>query len=584
MRIPLPEEAVPAAVNSAPGGSRREMRSPVLSRTWLPPSILLSLALMSVSAMAQAPRLAVVIVVDQMRADYLERFRPFYGEGGFARLLHGGAVYANCQHRHALTATAPGHATLLTGVHADRHGIIDNDWIDRTTWTRGDSVADTNSPLVGGTVGPPGPGGVWAARAGASPHRLLASTVGDQLKLRFGDQSRVIALGSKDRSPILMGGRLADGAYWLHEGRFVTSRFYRDVLPEWVEAFNSERRVDTVFGTTWDRMLDASAYNRVQGPDDAAGEESRLGLGVTFPRRIDGGEPVLGPKFYEAFRLTPAANDVLVALAERAIAAERLGHHAAPDLLCIGFSQPDHAGHSFGPDSHEIMDSFVRLDRALARLFATLDRDVGPEHYVVVLSADHGVAPLPERMQALDRGGTAGRLDVAALDRAVQSRLDETFGPAPDATVWALRDGFGFHLMPATLAARNVSARDAAIVLKAVLSESPQIAVAWTRDELLGNNAPEGARHVAAWRLSHHAERSPDVVFSPPPFVVDRKPAGTNHRTPYAYDTAVPLVWYGVGVTPGHHVRRVTTDALAPTLAGLLGLPSPPEAHGERLF
>jgi hypothetical protein len=588
MRIPVSEEDLPAAVNAV---SRRPLRalgeslfSQAGRQKGRPTLLLIALLAVVPRAFAAPPRLAVVVVVDQMRADYLERFRPFFGTDGFQRLLSDGAVYTNCHHRHALTATAPGHATLLTGVHANRHGIIDNDWLDRSDWRRGGAVADRTAALVGTAAVSPGPGGVWSANAGASPHRLLASTVGDELKLRHGSRSRVIAVGTKDRAPILMGGRLADGAYWLHEGRFVSSRFYREALPEWVANFNAEQRVEAVFGQTWERLLAPDDYERIQGPDDAPGEESRLGLGTTFPRHIDGGLDAPGGKFYEAYRLVPMMNDLLVDFAERAIAGEQLGRHEAPDLLCVGFSQLDHAGHSYGPDSHEIMDSLVRLDRAIGRLLAVLDRDVGKNNYTLVLSADHGVAPLPERVNAFGRGLTAGRLDGLALDRGVSAALDSAFGPAPDGTTWVMRDGSGYFLVPAALAAREVSALEAAKVVTAALRQSTQIAVAWSRDDLLGQTGPADAPHLAGWRLSYHAERSPDVVFSLAPHIVDRSPDGTNHRSPYVYDTHVPLVWYGAGVAAGRHSHRVGTDALAPTLAGLLGLPPPPEAAADPLF
>ena len=183
-----------------------------------------------------------VISIDQFRADYLERFRPYFVEGGFKRLLDGGADFADTHYRHAVTKTAPGHATILSGVHANVHGIIANDWIDRTTWQTVESVEDPAFPLVGAAPRPGSPGGILEAKSGRSPHYFLATTVGDQLKLRFGANSCVFAASNKDRAAILLAGKLADSVYWVDEGRFVTSTYYRPKLPAWVEHFNSLRR------------------------------------------------------------------------------------------------------------------------------------------------------------------------------------------------------------------------------------------------------------------------------------------------------------------------------------------------------
>lgn len=534
---------------------------------------------------AEPPPLVVVIAIDQCRADYLERFRPWFVAGGFRRLLEGGAVYINAHHRHAMTATAPGHATILTGVHANVHGIIANEWLDLDAGRSVGSIEDADAPLVGETAAVTRlPAGAGDTEQNGSPRRLLASTVGDQLKLRHGTQGRVIALANKDRAAILMGGRLADAAYWLHAGRVVTSRYYRRAsLPAWVEEFNATDPVNRRFGETWDRLLPREIYDRVQGPDDAPGEQSRHGLGVTFPRRVDGGQTVIGPEFYNAYRLDPHGSTVLGELARRAVRGEQLGRHAAPDLLCLGFSQTDYCGHSFGPDSHEIMDSVLRLDRVLAEFFTFLDAEVGAGRWAVVLTADHGVSPLPERVAAFNRELPAGRIDWPALTRQVEAALTAAFGAPAAGVVWTVRDSFGYRLIPATLAAQGVPAAAAQKVVKTALLASPQVAMAWTRDELLDSSLVGGA-YLAEWRLSFNAERSQDVVLTPRPYVIDRVPTGTNHGTPYDYDSHIPLVWYGAGIKPGTHIERIGSDAIAPTLARLLAVPSPPEARTEPLF
>ena len=534
-------------------------------------------------AAPEPPRLAVAISIDQCRADYLERFRPWFVEGGFRRALEGGAVYAEAFHRHAMTATAPGHATLLSGVSASLHGVVANEWFDFSVGKVLSSIHDPNAPLVGASApAVRAPGGMLDTDLTASPIAMKAATVGDQLKLRYGAQSRVIGLANKDRGGIFLSGRMADAVYWFYAGRIVTSAYYRKDLPSWVADFNATDPINRRYGQTWDRLLEKEIYDRVQGPDEAAGEEVRHGLGGTFPRRIDGGRPSLDGEFHNAYRLDPDASVVLGQLAQRAIVGEQLGQHATPDLLCISFSQLDYCGHSFGPDSHEIMDSVLRLDRVLADLFSFLDAQIGAGKWTVVISADHGVAPLPERVAASGRIG-AGRIDYPGLRKSVEAALTAAFGAPPENSAWTVRDSYGYRLVPNTLAARKVTSSAAQRVVKAALERWPQVAFAWTRDELLDHTIATGP-YLEAWRLSYDPERSQDVIFSPKPYIVDRANNGTNHGTPYDYDAHIPLVWYGAGVPAGVHVERVGSDAIAPTLARLLGIPPPPQAHAQALF
>lgn len=535
------------------------------------------------AAPAPGPRLAVVISVDQCRADYLQRFRPYFGAGGFRRLLEEGADFRSAYHKHAMTATAPGHATILSGVSAVEHGIIANEWFDPQFGRVMGGVEDPQAPVVGAVQKTLHVPGAPDAEITGSPWRLLATTVGDQLKLRFGEASRVISVANKDRAAIFLGGRLADAAYWFVDGHVVTSRYYRSALPEWVSKFNAEERVDRVFGTSWDRLLERSVYDAVQGPDDAPGEEGSAGLGTTFPHKLGSGFGSPGATFYGAYRSSPSWTELLGELAQRALVEEKLGHHAVPDLLCVGFSQLDYSGHLFGPDSHEIMDSVLRLDRVLAELLTALDREVGEGRYVVLLTGDHGVAPLPEHVAGFERGVVAGRLDRARLTASIEEALTNEFGAAPGGAAWVLRDGFGYRLIAATLTARKVSAAAAEKVIKATLLRSPQIGLVFTREELLGREPVVGA-YLEAWRLSFNAERSPDVMFSPRPYVVDRVNTGTNHGTPYDYDAHIPMVWFGAGIKPRIVTERVGTDAIAPTLANLLGVPRPPQARADPLF
>lgn len=531
---------------------------------------------------AAPPRLAVVITVDQMRADFLVRFRPHFGEGGFARLLSG-ADYRNCHYGHAITTTAPGHATILSGVNAQVHGIIGNEWLDPKTYIQGNAVEDVDSPLVGL---PPRagryPNAVLAAKAGRSPRNFLGTTVGDRLKARYGAAAKVYGVADKDRSAILPAGPKADGAYWTEEGVFVTSTFYRAALPEWIQEFNARRNAAQYMGQTWDRLREKELYDRVQGPDGGPGEEASAGMPVTFPKHIVGSGSETSGAFFSAFDRTPWNNELVAELATLAIDAEQLGRDDTPDLLAIGFSQPDTMGHTYGPDSHEAMDTYLRLDRTLATFLDQLDAKVGLAHCVVVLTADHGVCPLPEKVQ-MDKGPeAAGRIDIELVRRSLNDALTAAFGALPPELSWVMGDGYGLRLHPAALQARDVPLDRAARELKAAILRDPRFVAAYTRAELTQGEP------LDAWgemmRRSYHPERSPDVMFVLRENFITRRHGGTNHGMPHSYDTHVPQVWFGAGVTPGVHTERVAVEDIAPTLAGLLGVDLPPEAKGRRLF
>lgn len=540
------------------------------------------LALPAWAAESAPPRLAVVIAIDQFRSDYLTRFRPYFGEGGFKRLLEGGAEYQNCHYRHAVTITAPGHATILSGVHANVHGITANEWLDRDSWEMVNNVEDRSAPLVGVDTRNAGPA-LLAAKSGRSPRNYHATTVGDQLKLRYGANSKVFAASNKDRSAILLGGALADGAYWDENGSFVTSRYYREALPAWIEAFNAERRVEAKFGASWDRLREPAIYDAVQGPDDAPGETADFGFTRTLPKKVTGGADKITPKFYTAFDNSPFSAVFLGEFAERAVREEKLGKHPATDLLCVSFSQIDTLGHSYGPDSHEMMDSVLRLDRVIASLLDCIDREVGLANCVIVVTADHGGAPMPERVQALRPAVPAGRIKTAEMDAAAKKALDSAFGAPPTGEYWFTRDNAGFHLRATALAAKNVRLEDAARVLKEAVLRLPYVAEAYTRAEILAA-PPEGDSILAMVRRSYYAPRDRDVVYVTKPYFFVKPTAGTSHGSPYAYDTNVPQLWFGAGIAPGAHLERVGVDDIAPTLASLLRVPAPPQTQGRRLY
>lgn len=527
------------------------------------------------------PDLVVVISLDQFPVYYLDRFRPYFVEDGFNLLLNRGARFTECHYQHGITKTGPGHAVMLSGVHANLHGIIANEWLLKN-WPvleQVNCVEDRESAIVGL---PPrltrSPGGVLEAKTGRSPRHLLAATIGDELKGRHGARSKVFGVADKDRAAILMSGRHADAAYWTEEGRVVTSTYYRPHLPDYFIKFNAEDRVNKTFGQEWSRLLAPAVYETVQGPDDASGEYTGVGLNRTFPKRIDGGQTAVGKDFFDAYDNTPWNNDLVADMARAIILNEKLGEaDGAPDLIAVGFSQTDKIGHNYGPDSHEVMDSVVRLDRTLAAFFRFLDEKIGLQRCTLVLTSDHGVAPLPER-----EPGRGGRVRVADLDEQVTKALDAEFGALADGERWAARDGLAYHVNPVALTQKKLTAGLVEAAIQRALLKVPSVAEAFTRTELTGTarlNAPGEAT-----RLSFYPPRSADVMTVLKPYFIDRVQPGTTHGQPYEYDTHVPLLWYGVGVTPGAHQEPVGVHEIAPTLSHLLGLPPLPHNEGRVLF
>ncbi|HVG35071.1 MAG TPA: alkaline phosphatase family protein [Pyrinomonadaceae bacterium] len=346
------------------------------------------------------PRLVLVIVVDQFRYDYLERFRDLFVANGIGRLLREGASWANTNYDHAPTKTAPGHATIMTGTWPSEHGIIANNWFDRETGKKVKSVSDDATLLLGGKEG----------EKGSSPRRLLASTLGDELRLATNDRAKVIGISSKSRSAILPAGRHASAAYWFNtdNGRMVSSNYYFNQLPAWVERFNQTRMADKFFRARWDRLLPEAEYTRRLGSDSQPWENiaSPDRDTNTFPHTITGGASEPSKPFYKELDYSPFSNDLLVSFAEQTIANEGLGADADTDLLSLSFSANDYVGHRFGPYSHEALDITLRVDRQIARLLDYIDGRIGLDKTLVVFTADHGVAPVPEHAA---RMGLPGR-------------------------------------------------------------------------------------------------------------------------------------------------------------------------------
>jgi hypothetical protein len=527
----------------------------------------------------EKPRLAVLVVFDQLRGDYLTRWDTLFGEGGFHRLEKGGAWYQNCHYPYADTWTGAGHASIATGCPPRIHGIIANEWYDHAAEATLSCVSSERyrrvPPFILNTTVEDGK----KKPRGVSPERLLAPTLGDVLKEATGGQGRVVSLSFKDRSAVLPGGLRPYACYWLDtaNGEFVTSTSYRDVPHRWVVEFNRSKAADAWMGTNWTRLRDDLDYEKNSGPDDAAGEGTLL-FGRTFPHALGGGGVIkLKPAYYGALYNSPFGNDLLLALAKKAIEAEKLGTRSTPDLLCLSFSSNDAIGHCWGPDSQEVLDVTLRSDEIVKDLLACLDKQVGAGRYVLALTADHGVCPLPETMRR--RGKEAERIDPKSLTARASLFLGETFHvPAEDKRWLDGPEESWLYLNRALLERHKLKQSDVEAALADWLRKQPGVQNVYTRTQLLAGPPADDAVGRSVW-LSFYPERSGDVrIIEKPYHLLTTRQTGTNHGTPHPYDTHVPLLVYGSDVRPGVRRETVTPLSIAAILAHALGVRPPPKA------
>jgi hypothetical protein len=536
------------------------------------------------SAVGECPRLAVLVVFDQLRADYLTRWDDLFVEGGFRRLKQEGASFEHCNINYAQTLTAPGHATLATGCAPRIHGIVGNTWYDRTAADEVYCVyADRYEivPLVRGKLNEQI--GAWP---GSWPGRLQADTLGDALKRATQGQGRVVSLSMKDRSAIPMACREArvDACYWFFPplGAFVTSTFYRPSghLHPWVADFNKARHADAWFSRDWTRLRPNLDYERYSGPDDVAAEGTGWMQGRTFPHPMKGGLDKPGRDYYEALANSAYANDLLLALTKQAMVAEGLGtRKGVSDLLCVSFSGNDLVGHTWGPDSQEVLDVTLRSDLITKTLLDTLDERVGRGRYVLVLTSDHGVCPLPA--VARQQGKDAGHVSFKVLDEKAEDYLSDAFFEGEEKGKWikAISEPW-IYLNHELLREHDLQPNRVEEALADWLCRQAGIQRAYTRTRLLRgplSTDPIGERV----RQSFYADRSGDVAVVLKPYHLWGLPlsTGTTHGSPHSYDTHVPLLIYGPGIRPGVLREAVTPQAVAAILARTLRINPPRSAQ-----
>ncbi|HEY0961560.1 MAG TPA: alkaline phosphatase family protein [Pseudomonadales bacterium] len=481
---------------------------------------------------AARPTLVLAIVVDQMRYDYLGRYEAEF-DSGLKRLVDEGAVFTNANYDAAPTVTAVGHSTILSGATPSVSGIAGNTWYERSEGRNVQSITDADvSPLGGG--------------AGASPKRLLVSTIGDELKIS-GKGGKVYGVSLKDRSAILPAGRMADGAFWFDgsSGNFVSSTWYFDALPAWASDFNAAKHADRFAG---ERFGD-----------------------VTMP--------AAGIDLYGEIDASPFADQLVLDFALTVLEAEQLGTDAQTDLLSVSFSAMDYVGHSSGPDTPLIREMALAIDERVGELIEAAEAQAGAGNVLVVFTADHGVAPVPEENVAKRLPG--GRYDARAEREAVETALDAAFGAGD--YVEGVAD-FSYYLRREPVPGKSIAYADMERVAADTLRTQPRVARVYTRSELAAGlvNGDAIDRRV---RNGFNTLHSGDVLAIHEPNWLAGGFGGTNHGSPYSYDTHVPVIFWGAPnlVQPGHYHAEAAVHDIAPTLAAQLGIAQPSGSIGRVL-
>lgn len=511
-----------------------------------------------------APKVVVGIVVDQMCYDYLYRFYPQFGKDGFKRLMDKGAHFRNVTYNYVPTFTGPGHASIYTGTTPSNHGIVANEWFYRPFKREVNCVEDTTVSSVGSTSN-------YGKR---SPYFLRSNTITDQLKLTY-PSSKVIGVSIKDRSAILPAGHLSDGSYWYDyaTGNFITSTFYKKELPSWVNQFNELRLVSNYVNQPWNLLKDSAAYT--YSKQDNSPYEGLVG-GKTSPVFPYDFSKNTEAEQLSLFTIMPAANTFLTDFAIQALSREQLGTHGTTDFLTISYSTPDIAGHTFGPYSLEMEDMYFRLDRELARLFQSLDKQVGKGQYVVFLTADHAVVPVPQFLQ--DHQLPGGYLFLKSKSENLRTACIAKFGKdylktIDNENVYLADEVLGTDLEPKVIS-----------FFQSEISKWTEVKRVYTKEELVSKSAENWQQMVAS---GYDRERSGELIFILQPGYLTKSsdtPAshkGTSHGSAFNYDTHVPVLFYGKDILPQEVFTPYEIVDITATLVHILDVQRPNTAIGK---
>lgn len=503
------------------------------------------------------PKLVVGIVVDQMRWDYLERYQHRFGETGFKRMFREGFSMDNTMIPYTPTYTAAGHAGIYTGSVPALNGIIGNDWFNRESGKNMYCVEDEFAKPVGST----------SVAGQMSPRNLWATTITDELRLASNFRSKVIGIALKDRGAILPAGHSATGAFWFDNstGGWITSSFYMKTLPRWVEDMNARHLPEELLSKNWTTLYPINTYTESTA-DDKSFEGAVPGEGNKFPHELSR----ISNDRFNAFRYTPMANSYTIQTAMAAVDGEALGQDQFTDFLAVSFSAPDYIGHTFGPNSIEIEDTYLRLDQDLGTFFTFLDQKVGKGNYLVFLSADHGAAHVPSFLR--ENRIPAGVLDDLTIQKFLNDSVQQKFGIAN-----AVQVVMNYQVYLNYSVVTNRKEVTDFIIRKLV--EKPHVAQAFALNDPA--NFPLPHKVAERVRNGYNQKLSGDIQFIFRPQFFDGGTKGTTHGSWNPYDAHIPNLWFGWNVKHGRSNREVSMADIAVTLAAMLNIQMPSASIGE---
>lgn len=546
--------------------------------------LLLALLIQSISSNLYAEsksdvKLVLQITIDGLRADLLNRYQENFAEGGFRYLLDEGVVYTNAHYQHANTETIVGHTTLATGAFPSAHGMVGNVWYDRKAGELSYNIEDPASPLLPSrkniTSGEQlDPSQKLSRTRGRSPDAILAATFSDGLAAYYGGRSKIFGVSGKDRSAVAMAGHVGK-AFWYSTdtGDMVTSKYYYDDYPQWASDWNALRKAERYAGTSWQLLNEKSTY-LLAGQDDRSYETDLKGYGRVFPHPFGSIDDKL---FLTRLLVSPVGDKLLLDFSKKLISTEQLGQDDIPDYLSISFSAVDAVNHFFGPSSLENEDTVLQLDRTLADLFKYIDKTVGLKNTLIVLSADHGMADMPEYMT--EQGYKVGRIKQQTITEAANNVGKKQFGI--DSIVRFFFRPY-LYLDEDKIAKAKLPIAEVERAIAVALSDVEGIALAVPSS---GFASLQSGPVVEQIQRNYHPSRSGDiyVVQQPYWFMFESGPIAVMHGSPWRYDTHVPIIFAGAQIDDEIVNRLVHPVDVAPTIANFLGMTSPSSATGSPL-
>lgn len=515
------------------------------------------------------PKLVVGIVVDQMRYDYLEKYWDKFGEDGFKKLVNNGFNSKNTHYNYMPTFTAPGHASIFSGTTPKSHGIIANEWYDKKSKEMVYCTDDSDYKTVGSN----------SDKGKMSPNRMLGGNLSDELKIITNSKAKAIGISLKDRGAILSIGKKADAAYWFeggNTGKWISSSYYMDELPDWVRKVNKKNTANTLLNSVWNTFLPIEDYTESIADDNPYETLFEGETKPVFPHDLQ--KLRQNNNNFSLIKSTPFGNTITTEIVIAAITSEGLGQDEITDFLAISYSSTDYVGHQFGPASLELEDTYLRLDQSIAELISFLESEIGKDNILIVLTSDHGVADVPQ--YTIDKNLSAGYFDEEKTMKALSAFLTKK---------WKTDDlienvsNFQLFLNHKNIKKNKLKAKEIERDIVEFLSKEKDIEKVYSYRDISKRKAENTM--LGNLERGYKKKRSGDVLFVlKPGFISSYYKTGTTHGSPYPYDTHVPLIWYGYNIPKGETTDKVTIPDIAATLADLLGIVPHKTFTGKSIF